>query len=158
MVGNEAKIIRLSITQKDVDRYNTEYFEKYPKRKKPPIDRPIHPSLNQWTTIKNRMVMNSLKQTWKDFAVRWCEWHGVAGMMIEDYAIEYTTYMPSARRADPDNYTCKFLLDGFVEAGFLVDDDGRHMRALILRTSNDKTNPRTDITVKIYGANKEDNK
>jgi len=145
-----AKILRLSITQKDVDAYNAKYFEEHPKRKKAPIDRPIHPSMNKWMTINNRMTMNNLKQNWKDFAVFWCERHKVAGMMLDDYAIEYTVYMPSKRRADPDNYTCKFLLDGFVEAGFLVDDDGQHMRALILRTGYSKDDPRTDISVKIF--------
>lgn len=149
------RILKYSITQKDVDAYNKEYFKSHPKAKKEPIERPIHPSLNKWTTIKNRMVMNSLKQNWKDFAIFWCERHGVAGMMLDDYAIEYITYMPSKRRADPDNYTCKFLLDGFVEAGFLVDDDGDHMRALILRTKHDKDDPRTDINVKVYDCKEE---
>lgn len=145
-----AKILRLSITQEDVDIYNKYYSLIHKKAKKMPIDRPIHPSLNQWTTIKNRVMMNAIKQKWKEFAIFWCKYHKLEGMMLDDYAIEYVTYMPSKRRADPDNYTCKFLLDGFVEAGFLADDDGSHMRALILRTGYDKKNPRTDINVKIY--------
>ena len=151
-----AKILRLSITQKDVDAYNKEYFEKHKKAKKKQIERPIHPSLNQWTIIKNRMAMNSLKQTWKDFAKFWCEKKRVSNMMIDDYAIECISYMPTKQRADPDNYTCKFLLDGFVESGFLVDDSNKYMRALILRTKYDKVNPRTEINVKIYDSDKED--
>ena len=60
----------------------------------------------------------------------------------------FTTYMPTKRKADPDNYTPKFVLDAFTEAGFIVDDDGTHLLSLTLKTDYDKDNPRLEILVK----------
>jgi hypothetical protein len=40
-------------------------------------------------------------------------------------------------------------MDGFTESGFIVDDDGLHLKALTLKTDYDKENPRTEIYVKI---------
>lgn len=37
---------KLVIDQKVVDDYNTHYFRLHPRAKKPPIERPIMPSLN----------------------------------------------------------------------------------------------------------------
>lgn len=35
----------------------------------------------------------------------------------------------------------------FTESGFIIDDDGNHLKSLTLRTGYDKTNPRTEIDV-----------
>ena len=43
----------------------------------------------------------------------------------------------------------KFLLDGFSEAGFIVDDDSKHVTSLTLECGVDKDNPRTEIEVYI---------
>ena len=144
------EIIRLQITQDDVDKYNRYYFLKHPKAKKKRILRPIHPSINQWSTVDSRITMNLLKQSWKEFSMFYCKAHKLCDMHLDDYAMEFVSYMPTRRRADPDNYVPKFILDGFVESGFLVDDDGAHMRALILRTGYDANNPRTEINVRIF--------
>ena len=49
-----------------------------------------------------------------------------------------------------DNTVPKFILDGFSESGFIVDDDGQHLKSLTLRTGYDKNNPRTEIEVIIH--------
>ena len=62
----------------------------------------------------------------------------------------FTTYMPTKRRIDPDNTVPKFILDGFSESGLIIDDDGRHLRSLTLKTDYDKERPRTEINIKIF--------
>ena len=57
--------------------------------------------------------------------------------------------MPTKRRIDPDNTVPKMILDGFVESGFIVDDDGGHLKSLTLKTNHDKNRPRTEIEITI---------
>ena len=59
--------------------------------------------------------------------------------------IEY--YFKDRRRRDPDNYSGKFLLDGLTKAGILEDDSFSNIE-LVLKGNYDKSNPRTEITVK----------
>lgn len=54
---------------------------------------------------------------------------------------------PSKRRVDCDNTVPKFILDGFSESGFIIDDDGKHLHSLTLKTGYDKDNPRTEIKI-----------
>jgi Holliday junction resolvase RusA-like endonuclease len=70
-------------------------------------------------------------------------------MKLNEVEMAFTTYMPTKRRIDCDNTVPKFILDGFTESGFIVDDDGSHLKSLTLRTGYDKDNPRTEIEVKI---------
>lgn len=92
--------------------------------------------------------MNQLKQRWKDFIVWWIRKIGYADLKLESFEIEYKVYMPTKRRIDPDNIAPKFIQDGLVESGLIVDDDGLHLKALTLITGYDKENPRTEITIK----------
>ena len=66
---------------------------------------------------------------------------------LEKFAMIFTVYMPSKRRIDCDNIVPKFILDGFSESGFIIDDDGLHLLSLTLRTGYDKENPRTEIEI-----------
>jgi Holliday junction resolvase RusA-like endonuclease len=141
-------MITLVLDRNVLDRYNKYYFNKYPKRKKIPIERPLHPSINVWMIMK-RPAMNNLKQAWKEFVSWWLEDLGYQGMMLDKFEMTFTTYMPTKRRADPDNTVPKFILDAFTEVGFIVDDDGSHLKALTLKTDYDKDNPRTEIEIKI---------
>ena len=142
------KTISLTIDQTLLDLYNKFYFEKYPRRKKVPIARPIHESLNVWT-IKGSMQKNNLKQNWKEFIVWWINIQDF-DYQIEECSMVFTTYYPTRRRVDVDNTVPKFILDGFVESGFLVDDDSKHLQSLTLKCDYDKDNPRTEISVFIY--------
>lgn len=91
--------------------------------------------------------MNNIKQKWKFFIIWWCHKLGYNGLKLEKFDMTIITYMDTRRRADCDNTVPKFILDGFTEAGFIVDDDYQHLRSLTLRMGYDKENPRTEIII-----------
>lgn len=142
--------INLVVDQNVVDNYASYYFEQHPKAKKKPIERPTIISLNEWFILP-RLQMNALKQKHKDFIIWWINELGLQNSHLEDFEAEFTVYMPTKRRSDPDNFVPKFWLDGFTEAGFITDDDGKHLKKLSLSTNYDKDNPRTEITIKYEG-------
>jgi len=92
--------------------------------------------------------MNNIKQKWKFFTVWWCKKLGYDGLMLDKFEVTVITYMPTRRRADCDGTVPKFILDGFTEAGFIVDDDYSHLTSLTLRMGYDKNNPRTEILIR----------
>lgn len=96
-----------------------------------------------------RPMMNTLKQKWKDFTVWFVEYCGYTNTKISKCSIEYTTYFKTKIRHDNDNETPKFINDGLVEAGLIVDDDSLHLNPLVLRCYTDKENPRTEIKITI---------
>ena len=138
---------KLTIDNALIDEYAECYFQKHPRAKKKPIPHPYHESINTWF-IMQRPQMNLLKQRWKDFIVWWMDKVGYSGKRLGQFTMTFTTYMPTRRRIDPDNTVPKFILDGFTEAGFIVDDDGNHLLSLTLKTGYDKDNPRTEIEIK----------
>lgn len=139
--------IVLTLNKEVLEKYNQYYFKKYPKRKKVPIERPLHPSINVWMIMK-RPAMNNLKQIWKEFCVWWIQDLGYQNLNLKEFEMTFITYMPTKRRSDPDNMSPKFILDGFSESGLILDDDGTHLKSLTLQTSYDKENPRTEILIK----------
>ena len=142
------KEFKLILNQEVLDRYNAYYFDKYPRRHKIPIERPLHPSINTWM-IMQRPEMNNVKQIWKEFCEWWINDLGYQDYKLDKYEMTFTIYMPTKRRSDPDNMSPKFIMDGFTESGFIIDDDGNHLKALTLKTDYDKDNPRTEIYVKV---------
>lgn len=140
--------LNLVLDQKVLDEYNAYYFKKYPRRSKAPIEHPYHESINKWFVMQ-RPQMNALKQRWKEFCIWWIENLGLSEKKLDQFEMTFTTYMPTKRRIDPDNTVPKFILDGLVESGFIIDDDGRHLRSLTLKTDYDKERPRTEINIKI---------
>lgn len=140
--------LNLVLDQKVLDEYNTYYFKKYPRRSKAPIEHPYHESINKWFVMQ-RPQMNALKQRWKEFCIWWIENLGLSEKKLDQFEMTFTTYMPTKRRIDPDNTVPKMILDGLVESGFIIDDDGRHLRSLTLKTDYDKERPRTEINIKI---------
>lgn len=144
---DEATEYTIIIDNALVDEYCQLYFKQHPRARKRPIDRPIHPSLNQWMILP-RIQMNTLKQKWKDFGKFVIKKHGLENKMLENFEIEFSVFMPTKRRIDPDNTCPKFLLDAFTESGFIVDDDSKHLHSLTLQCDYDKDNPRTEIVIK----------
>lgn len=142
------KTIELVLNDAVLDKYYSQYFEKYPKRSKRYIDRPIHPSINKWMILQ-RQAMNALKQHWHDFMVWWINDLGLNDTNIDQFEVTFKTYMPTKRRCDPDNTVPKFILDGFTDSGFIMDDSGDHLKSLTLMVGYDKENPRTEIQVRI---------
>ena len=138
---------KLVLDQQLVDEYNAYYHKTHPRSKKDPIDKPRHPQMNTWMILR-RNSMNALKQRWKDFGVWWIKKLGYNGLKLDKFEMTFTTYMNSRRRSDCDNTCPKFILDSFTEAGFIVDDDYKHLQSLTLKMGYDKENPRTEIIVK----------
>lgn len=137
---------KLVIDQQVVDEYNKHYFAAHPRARKVAIEKPFHPSLNEWIILP-RIQMNALKQKWKEFGVWLCDKFSLSNLALDKFDIICTTFMPSRRRADPDNSVPKFILDSFTESGFIIDDSGAHLKSLTLRTDYDKNNPRLEIII-----------
>jgi Holliday junction resolvase RusA-like endonuclease len=140
--------IKLIIDDALLDEYADYYFKKHPRARKKPIEKPWHPSINQWMILP-RIQMNALKQKWKDFGVWWIEKLGYTDMMLRSFDMTFTVFRNTRRRVDPDNCCPKMILDSFTESGFIVDDDGKHLHSLTLKTDYDKEYPRTEILVRI---------
>lgn len=99
--------------------------------------------------------MNSLKQKWKDFIKWFIGEQGYSNLRIERCEIEQTVYYPNNRRHDADNSVPKFILDGLVESGMIVDDDSNHVTKLTLSCKTDIVHPRTELKIiydKLYEA------
>lgn len=141
------EVINLTINKETLARYEEYYFTAHPRATKPPIKQPYHESINQWMIMK-RPMMNALKQKWKNFIKWYVEEQGYANLHIEQCEVEQTIYYNNNRRHDIDNSVPKFVLDGLIEGGMIVDDDSKHIQKLTLMCDVDKYNPRTEI--KIY--------
>ncbi len=137
---------KIVITKSDVYEYSEEYFRQHPRAHKMPIDHPYHPSINTWFVMQ-RPQMNDLKQKWKDFSIWLVKKNGLEDKKLECFDMRFVTYMPTKRRIDPDNTVPKFILDGFTESGFIVDDDSLHLKSLTLCADYDRDFPRTEIFI-----------
>lgn len=138
--------IKLIIDNDVIAKYESFYFGKHPKAHKKPIEQPYHPSVNKWMIMK-RPMMNALKQKWKDFMVWFIKYIGYNGMNIHECEMTFTTYFKTKIRHDTDNSVPKFILDGLVDSGFIIDDDSKHLKSLTLKCDDDKSNPRTEIMI-----------
>ena len=136
--------MKLILDNEVLERYNQYYFTLHPKAHKEPIPNPYHPSINTWFILR-RPELNALKQKWKDFIVWWVKDEGFK--QFNKVKMTFTVYFPTKRRHDVDNQVPKFILDGFVEAGLIPDDDEEHVTEITLRTGYDKDNPRTEILI-----------
>lgn len=95
------------------------------------------------------MMMNALKQRWKNFTEWFIRHEGYDNLKIDRCTMDFVTYYRTNRRHDVDNSVPKFILDGFAKSGFIVDDDSKHLEKLSLACGVDKDNPRTEIYVNI---------
>lgn len=43
---------KLVIDQKIVDEFNEYYLKRHPRAKKPPIEKPLHPTMNTWMIMR----------------------------------------------------------------------------------------------------------
>lgn len=138
--------IKIVIDNSTLSRYEEYYFSIHKRASKKPIKHPYHESINEWMIMK-RPMMNALKQKWKDMIV-WlvCD-QGYANLRIDKCEIEQVVYYPNNRRHDTDNTVPKFILDGLVQSGMVVDDDCNHITKLTLRCGVDVERPRTELTI-----------
>lgn len=140
--------LKIIIDRSIIERYTHFYFKEHPRAKNPPIKNPQHPSINTYTRMTFQAA-NNLKQRWKSFIVWLIHDLGYAEKRIEQCEMVYHTYFAQNRRRDLDNLSPKYILDGFVEAGFLVDDDSNHITKLTIECGIDKENPRIEFLVTI---------
>lgn len=141
--------ILLVIDETVLNAYSQYYFALHPRATKRPLKNPYHESINSWMIMK-RPAMNCLKQKWKDFIKWFIEDQGYANLHIEKCEISQTIYYPTNRRHDLDNSVPKFVLDGLVESGMVVDDDCAHITKLTLQCGVDKERPRTELLFTIH--------
>lgn len=142
------KKISLVIDNNILQEYSEYYFSIHTKAHKVPIPHPYHESINVWMIMK-RPMMNALKQKWKDFIKWFVNTQGYTNLHIERCEIEQVVYYPNNRRHDIDNTVPKFILDGLVESGMIIDDDHLHITKLILSCGVDTEHPRTELKIKI---------
>ena len=157
MENDNTKQIKLVIDNDVLKQYEAYYFAIHRKASRKPIAQPYHESINVWMIMK-RPMMNALKQKWKDFIVWFVRAQGFANLHIEQCEIEQTVYYPNNRRHDIDNSVPKFVLDGLVESGMIVDDDCKHITKLILSCVADSDYPRTELLIRIHNKESEGNK
>ena len=138
--------IKLVLDNNVIEEYNKYYFRQHPKAKKKPIEKPIHPSINQWCILP-RIQMNALKQKWKDFVEYWIKKEGLTNRQLDDFSVVMTVFFDNKIRKDADNYSPKFIMDGWTESGFIVDDDWKHLKSLTIIPDYDKENPRTEFEI-----------
>jgi len=136
--------IKIVINKDIIEKYYKYYFEKYPRRKKREIEKPIPPSLNTWM-IMPRFKMNAQKQAWKNFGSWLVEYYGLKNKKINKCKIIIEYFFDSKRRHDADNYTPKNLFDSFTVSGLLIDDDFDHVESLTIKGNYSKENSRTEI-------------
>lgn len=128
-------------------RYEDYYFSIHTRATKKPIKQPYHESINVWMIMK-RPMMNALKQRWKDFIKWFVSEQGYDNLHIDRCEISQMIYYPNDRRHDTDNSVPKFILDGLVEGGMIIDDDCHHITKLTLECGIDREHPRTEIVIK----------
>ncbi len=85
--------IKLIINNDVVERYNQYYFLLHPKAKKKQIEHPYHPSINIWS-IKPRIQMNALKQSWKNFITWWIKDLGYENLKLDNVILYMIFIIP----------------------------------------------------------------
>lgn len=148
-----SEILKLTLDNDVVKKYNNKYFFEHPRAKKEPITKPYHPSINTWMILP-RIQMNALKQKWKDFVGFWVKLNKLENRQLDNFDLVVTVFFDTRRRHDCDNQIPKFILDGFTESGLIVDDDEKHLHSLTLKTGYDKENPRTEFEFYIHSDEK----
>ena len=103
----------------------------------------IPPSLNKFAGRKNYWEYRKVKEQWKELVYYTCKQQKYETM--NNAIVTVTYYFPTRARHDPDN-NIKFLMDGLVAAGVILDDSFDCIE-LRLRGGYDKVNPRTEIEV-----------
>lgn len=147
-MNSKKRNIKLIIDNNVLEEYFKYYFSIHKRATKNPISNPYHESINKWMIMK-RPMMNALKQKWKDFIIWFVESKGYTNLQIDKCEMTFKTYYSNNRRHDTDNSVPKFILDGLVDGGFVVDDDSEHITKLSLQCFSDTEHPRTEIHVKI---------
>jgi hypothetical protein len=104
----------------------------------------IPPSNNKFIGKNQRWQYQSEKKKWARIIQLFCVPRPRGPLKKSKVTIIY--YFKDNRRRDPDNYSGKFILDGLVRSGIIVDDCFSCID-LKLVGDVDKNNPRTEILI-----------
>lgn len=109
------------------------------------------PSLNEYISAlnRNRYAGNHMKQVNTDLVYFECRSQKLEAV-LEPVIIHYTWYMENKRK-DVDNvsFAKKFINDGLVLAGILVDDSQKYVKGFTDTFFIDKNAPRIEISLEI---------
>ena len=144
----DTNTICIILDEELINEYADIYFQVHKRAKKKPIPYPYHPSLNSWTHLSNN-AMNSEKIKWNVFIDWVLDKYHLKNKQIDLCEIVYKTFFKSNTRHDTDNTCPKFINDALVLGGFLVDDDYKHLKRVVLECEVDTKYPRTEIWVHI---------
>ena len=144
--------IILEITEDIVKEYEEDvYFQKYPKRKKKPIEKPFPPSLNKFIIWK-RPQQNAIKQVWKEF-MQYIAFD-YTNLEIDSCEIHFHFIFHDKRRRDLDNYlstSAKLIIDGLTKEdgnNMIVDDSYNIIKKISASAEYQKGINKTIITIK----------
>ena len=104
----------------------------------------IPPSNNKFIGKDKRWQYQDEKKKWARLIQLFCVPRPREPIKKSRVTIIY--YFKDKRRRDPDNYSGKFILDGLVRSGIIIDDSFDCID-LYLRGNVDKDNPRTEILI-----------
>jgi Holliday junction resolvase RusA-like endonuclease len=96
-----------------------------------------------------RPAANHLKQLWKEFVVWLVQYNNYTNLGIKKCKLIVTYYYRTKQKRDADNYNIKFIGDGLVSSGIIVDDNLEVITSLTIQGSYDKLNPRTEILIQV---------
>lgn len=105
---------------------------------------------NEFTSLAGRIVQNQYKQAWADFVIWASKQYKFDNWDLEHARITVSWFWRDSRRRDIDNaaFCLKFILDGLVKAGTIVDDKFGMIEIVLDCNHNiDKNNPRTEFLI-----------
>lgn len=136
----------IEVNQELLNDYLKHYFKLHPRASKKPINSPIVPSLNDWTSLQ-RMSRNTYKQNWTDFMTYILKKQNIGELNILNCVMVYKFFFGTRTLQDNDNRTPKFANDPLTINNILVDDNYRHLNPLIIFSEYDKGNPHMNIEI-----------
>ena len=149
---NEKRLV-VTFNKRMIDNYTEQYFKKFPKRKKQPLEflgksrLGQLPSWNRIINCPNRIVQNQWKQELSDYTHYIIEEMNIANLNLDKCIVVVKQFQPTRAKSDSDNIYLKSSLDALVKNGVLIEDNYTVLNPCILSTFYDKSNPRTEIII-----------
>lgn len=122
--------IVIEFNQEGYEAWVKDFKRRNPKKRKMYVELPMVRSLNKTLVITNRVVQNTYKQAYKDYAEFIIKYHGLEMLGITETDLEVELYFPTRIRHDLSNFNIKEVEDGFVTSGLIVDDSYNHIRSI----------------------------
>jgi hypothetical protein len=108
----------------------------------------IPPSNNRYMGKGGAWIQHAYqhdKHEWAGIVAAYCRPIPDAPLELSRVTLEY--HFPTRAKRDPDNYSGKFILDGLVGLGAIVDDNFWVMELVLATARVDKGRPGTLVTL-----------